>query len=239
MNSYDLMKQYAEKFNIIIDEEKIDKFRRYAALIKEWNEKINLTAITDEDGIIKKHFIDSISVLESNVIKRGMKIIDIGTGAGFPGIPLKIIMPESEILLVDSLNKRICFLNEVISLLGLHGIQAVHGRAEEMARKPVQREKFDIAVSRAVANMTVLAEYCIPFVKTGGYFIAMKGPSSESEIEESKTAINILGGKIKNVVETSMLQPDMNHRLVIVEKIKSTMGKYPRNAGQIEKKPLR
>ena len=239
MNSYDLMKQYAEKFNIIIDEEKIDKFKRYAALIKEWNEKINLTAITDEDGIIKKHFIDSISVLESNVIKRGMKIIDIGTGAGFPGIPLKIIMPESEILLVDSLNKRICFLNEVISLLGLHGIQAVHGRAEEMARKPVQREKFDIAVSRAVANMTVLAEYCIPFVKTGGYFIAMKGPSSESEIEESKTAINILGGKIKNVVETSMLQPDMNHRLVIVEKIKSTMGKYPRNAGQIEKKPLR
>ena len=239
MNSYDLIKQYAEKFNININEEKLDKFKRYSDLIREWNEKINLTAITDEDGIIKKHFIDSISVLESNTIKNGMKIIDIGTGAGFPGIPLKIIMPDSEILLLDSLNKRINFLNETISILGLKGIKAVHYRAEELAKKPEYREKYDIAVSRAVANMTVLSELCVPFVKIGGYFIAMKGPSSEDEIEESKTAIYILGGKIKNVVETSMLQPDMNHRLVIVEKIKSTMGKYPRNAGLIEKKPLR
>jgi 16S rRNA (guanine527-N7)-methyltransferase len=239
MSAYDLMIQYAEKFKINIDEEKLDKFKKYKALIKEWNEKINLTAITDEDDIIKKHFIDSISVLESNVIKNGMKIIDIGTGAGFPGIPLKIILPDSKILLVDSLNKRVNFLNEVIRMLELHGIEAIHGRAEEVAKKPEYREKFNIVVSRAVANMTVLSEYCIPFAKIGGYFIAMKGPSSENEIEESKHAISILGGKIKNVVETRMLQSDMNHRLVIVEKVKSTMNKYPRNYGQIEKKPLR
>lgn len=239
MSAYDLMKQYAEKFKIHIDEEKLDKFKKYTALIKEWNEKINLTAITDEDDIIKKHFIDSISVLESNVIKNGMKIIDIGTGAGFPGIPLKIILPDSNILLVDSLNKRVNFLNEVIRMLELHGIEAIHGRAEEVAKKPEYREQFNIVVSRAVANMTVLSEYCIPFAKIGGYFIAMKGPSSEDEIEESKPAISILGGKIKNVVETRILQSDMNHRLVIVEKVKSTMNKYPRNPGQIEKKPLR
>jgi 16S rRNA (guanine527-N7)-methyltransferase len=239
MSAYDLMIQYAEKFKINIDEEKLDKFKKYKALIKEWNEKINLTAITDEDDIIKKHFIDSISVLESNVIKNGMEIIDIGTGAGFPGIPLKIILPDSKILLVDSLNKRVNFLNEVIRMLELHGIEAIHGRAEEVAKKPEYREKFNIVVSRAVANMTVLSEYCIPFAKIGGYFIAMKGPSSENEIEESKHAISILGGKIKNVVETRMLQSDMNHRLVIVEKVKSTMNKYPRNYGQIEKKPLR
>lgn len=239
MSAYDLMKQYAEKFKINIDDEKLDKFKKYTALIKEWNEKINLTAITDEDDIIKKHFIDSISVLESNVIKSGMKIIDIGTGAGFPGIPLKIILPDCDILLVDSLNKRVNFLNEVIRMLELDGIEAIHGRAEEVAKKPEYREQFNIVVSRAVANMTVLSEYCVPFAKIGGYFIAMKGPSSENEIEESKGAIRILGGKIKNVVETRMLKSDMNHRLVIVEKVKSTMIKYPRNSGQIEKKPLR
>lgn len=239
MSAYDLMIQYADKFKINIDEEKLDKFKKYTALIKEWNEKINLTAITDEDDIIRKHFIDSISVLESNVIKNGMKIIDIGTGAGFPGIPLKIVLPDSNILLVDSLNKRVNFLNEVIRMLELHGIEAIHARAEEAAKKPEYRENFNIVVSRAVANMSVLSEYCIPFAKIGGYFIAMKGPSSENEIEESKHAISILGGKIKNVVETRMLQSDMNHRLVIVEKVKSTMNKYPRNYGQIEKKPLR
>lgn len=225
-------------YNINIDKIQIEKFITYKRMLKEWNEKINLTAIVDDEGIVKKHFLDSISIVSSNVIKENYSIIDIGTGAGFPGIPLKIIMPSLKVVLLDSLNKRIKFLNEIIKELGLSDIEAIHGRAEEMAKDIKYRESFDIATARAVANLTMLSEYCIPYVKVGGYFIAMKGPSSIEEIDESRNAIGTLGGKIRDIIDTKIYQEDINHKLIVVEKIKNTDKKYPRKSSQIEKKPI-
>jgi 16S rRNA (guanine527-N7)-methyltransferase len=239
MEIVDMLKKGASIYGIELNEVQIEQFLKYKELLKEWNEKINLTAITDDFGIINKHFIDSISILKSGVIKEGMRIIDVGTGAGFPGIPLKIIMPSLNVVLLDSLNKRINYLNNVIRELELEGIEAIHGRAEDFARKKEYREQFDIATARAVANMTVLSEYCIPYVKISGYFIAMKGPSADEELREAKNAIGTLGGKFKEIVETEILGDEFKHKLIVVEKVNSTLEKYPRKAGQIEKKPIK
>lgn len=239
MELRELLYEGAKFYGIELDDKKIEQFMLYKELLKEWNEKINLTAITDDEGIIKKHFIDSISIVKSECIKDGIKLIDVGTGAGFPGIPVKIINENIEVVLLDSLNKRINFLNDVINKLGLKGIVAVHGRAEDMARKEEFREKFDVATARAVANMMVLTEYCMPYVKVGGKFIALKGPSAYEEVNEAKNAIGTLGGKLNNIVETVIIGEDIKHNLVIVDKIKSTDKRYPRKPAQIEKKPLR
>lgn len=229
----------AKNYGIDLDDEKVEKFFKYMNLLKSWNEKINLTAITEDEEIIKKHFLDSISIVKTNLIKDNVSIIDVGTGAGFPGIPIKIVMPNVKVLLLDSLQKRVNFLNEVIFELKLEGIEAVHSRAEDAARIEKYREKFDIATARAVAHMSILSEYCMPFVKVNGYFIAMKGPSIDEEINESKNAIGTLGGKLKNIIETTIPEYDANHKLIVVEKIKETDKKYPRKPSQIEKKPIK
>lgn len=218
------------------DQEKYNKFIKYKDMLKLWNEKINLTAIIDDQDIIKKHFIDSINIFKFSPLKDVKSIIDVGTGAGFPGIPIKIIKPEIKLVLLDSLNKRINFLNQLISNIKLNDVKCIHGRAEDFARKIEYRENNDAVVSRAVANLTVLSELCIPYIKIGGYFIAMKGPSVENEIKESRNAVNILGGKIEDIIKIE--DNEFNHNLVVIKKIKHTSDKYPRKAGIVSKNPL-
>jgi 16S rRNA (guanine527-N7)-methyltransferase len=236
---YDIMEKAFKKDGLDLDLEKFDKFMSYMALIKDWNEKINLTAITEENEIIKKHFIDSIQCFRFKEFTNFKNIIDIGTGAGFPGIPVKIAYPDIKVTLLDSLNKRVIFLNEVINTLQLKDINAVHSRAEDLAQKSEHREKYDGVVSRAVANMAVLSEFCLPYAKVGGYFIALKGPAVEEEITDAKNAIGTLGGKIEEILPVEIEETDLRHNIVIVKKIKSTPAIYPRKAGIISKKPIK
>ncbi|HEY8892425.1 MAG TPA: 16S rRNA (guanine(527)-N(7))-methyltransferase RsmG [Clostridium sp.] len=238
MKYFDILNEASNNVGLEFNEKKYDEFMRYKDLIKEWNEKINLTAIKEDEEIIKKHFIDSMKVFKFDQLKNAKSVIDIGTGGGFPGIPMKIIKPEINIVLLDSLNKRIKFLNEVIKDLQLENIKAIHGRAEDFAQEFQYREKFDIAVSRAVANLTVLSEFCIPYVKVGGYFVAMKGPAVEDEIKLSKNAIRMLGGKIEHIEKVYIEDSDLNHNLVIIKKIAGTQKKYPRKAGMVTRNPL-
>lgn len=226
----------ANEFNIHLKEEQIDKFFRYKNILKEWNEKINLTAIEEDREVIIKHFIDSLSILP--LIKdEKVNLIDVGTGAGFPGIPVKIARESIEVTLLDSLDKRVKFLNEVIKENSLKGIKALHGRAEEKGVLPEFREKFDICTARAVANLPVLIEYCLPFVKVGGCFIAMKG-SSTDEIDNSKKALDIIGGKLEEVKDFNLPFSDSKRNIIIIRKFRQTPTKYPRKAGKPSKEPL-
>ncbi len=226
----------ANEFNISLEEEQIDKFFKYKNILKEWNEKINLTAIEEDREVIIKHFIDSLSILP--LIKIGSTtLIDVGTGAGFPGIPIKIARESIEVTLLDSLDKRVKFLNEVIKENALSGIKALHGRAEEKGILPEFREKFDICTARAVASLPVLIEYCMPFVKVGGFFIAMKG-SNTDEIDNSKKALDIIGGKIEEVKEFNLPFTDSKRSIFIIRKFRQTPTKYPRKAGKPSKEPL-
>jgi len=238
MDYFKLLKTSCESVNIEFDEGKYKQFVEYKNLLQEWNEKINLTAIVDDEGIFKKHFVDSIKVFNFEGLHNAKNIIDVGTGAGLPGIPMKIVRPDLNVVLLDSLLKRVNFLNEVVGKLGLEDIKAVHGRAEDIARNEY-RDFFDVAVSRAVANMTLLSELCLPFVRVDGYFIAMKGPSVESEIEEAKNAISVLGGKLEEIIEVKIEESDMKHNLVIVRKVKDTPKQYPRKPGAAAKKPIK
>ncbi|GAE89240.1 16S rRNA (guanine(527)-N(7))-methyltransferase RsmG [Acetivibrio straminisolvens] len=232
----ELLIKGASGFGVELDNEKVDKFFTYMGVLKEWNEKMNLTAIEDEEEIILKHFIDSISICP--IIKdRKSTLIDVGTGAGFPGIPVKIVFPELKVKLLDSLEKRTKFLDEVINILNLEEISSVHSRAEDKGLDPDYREKYDISTARAVANLPVLLEYCLPFVKVGGYFIAMKGSNTE-EIENSKKALDILGGKIEDVLEFNLPFSDIKRNVVIVKKFRQTPTKYPRKSGKPSKNPL-
>jgi len=232
------LKKEALLFGVELNETQLSQFYTYYEMLIEWNEKINLTAITDFDEVLKKHFLDSIAIgriLNQNDI---ISILDIGTGAGFPGIPLKIAFPNVEIILMDSLNKRVNFLNEVIEKLSLKKISAMHGRAEDFAKKDLMREKFDLCVSRAVANLSSLSEFCLPYVKVGGRFISYKSEKAKEELEASKNAISILGGGNVICDEFSLPDTDFNRTFVIIEKIKETPGKYPRKAGTPIKQPL-
>lgn len=224
-----------KKFNIELTDEQINKFNIYCNMLIEWNGKMNLTAIKEPTEIAVKHFVDSCSVLNYVKIKKNAKVIDIGTGAGFPGIPLKILREDLDITLLDSLNKRLIFLNEVAKELNLE-LNTIHSRAEDLGRQENHREQYDIAISRAVAPLNVLSEYSIPFVRKGGKFISMKGPNVQSEIDEAKKAIRILGGKYNNVVQFSI--GDNSRSIVIVDKLNQTPYTYPRHGSKISKKPL-
>ena len=228
--------QKLKEFNIEISEEQIEKFNKYMSFLLEWNEKINLTAITQPEDVKLKHFIDSLTALK--YIKDNDKIIDIGTGAGFPGIPIKIMRENTDITLLDSLNKRINFLNIVIENLKLKNIQALHGRAEEIARNKLYREKYDIAISRAVANLSTLSEYMLPFVRVGGKCICMKGANVNKELEEAQNAIKELGGEIEKVDNFYLSNKDNERNIVVIKKVKETKSKYPRKAGTPSKEPL-
>ena len=231
-----IFQKYLESINIVLSGTQKEQFYNYMNLLIEWNKKINLTAIIEPEEIILKHFIDSLTV--NKFIENESNIIDIGTGAGFPGIPLKIIKPEIEIELIDSLNKRINFLNEVISNLSLKNIKAIHARVEEFAKNKKNRERYDIVTSRAVANLNVLVEYMLPLVKLRGKCICMKGPNIQEEIEKSKNAIKILGGEIESIEEFTLPQSDIKRTIIIIRKIKDTPIKYPRKPGIPSKDPI-
>ena len=224
--------------NVELDEDQKRSFTTYKELLKEWNQKINITSITEDVEIDIKHFLDSLTPISTNLVNGKKRLIDIGTGGGFPGIPLKIYNQELEVTLLDSLNKRIIFLDEVIKSLNLKNIDAIHGRAEELGRKIEYREVYDICISRAVASLDTLSEYCMPFVKVGGYFIAMKGPDVLDELQEAEKGINTLGGKIINTEILTLPESDIQHSLIIIQKIRETPTKYPRAGGKPKSNPL-
>ncbi len=225
-----------DKLGITLSEIQLKQFYNYMNLLIEWNKRINLTAITEPDEIILKHFVDSLTI--SKYISDGTRVVDVGTGAGFPGIPLKIYRQDIEITLLDSLQKRINFLDEVIRELNLEKIETVHSRVEDFGKDKKYREKFDIATSRAVANLATLSEYLLPLVKVGGKVISMKGSLIEEELEHSKNAIKILGGKVEKVDEFDLPNSDISRNIILINKIKETPNKYPRKAGEPSKKPL-
>ncbi|WP_408069741.1 16S rRNA (guanine(527)-N(7))-methyltransferase RsmG [Butyrivibrio sp. JL13D10] len=233
-----------EQFNIQLSDIQLNQLEKYYELLIEWNNKINLTAITDFDEVCRLHFVDSISAAQFfDFTKNDISLIDVGTGAGFPGIVLKIVFPQLKVTLLDSLQKRITFLDTVIDELQLNEvgcITTVHGRAEDLAdsKKGELREKFDIAVSRAVARFSTLCEYDMPYVKNGGCFISYKGDKGIEEVEEAKNAIFLLGGKVKSINEFTLPNSDIKRVVCIIDKIQNTSSKYPRKAGTPQKKPL-
>lgn len=225
----------AKQIEIELTKKQIEKFYNYMNLLLEWNEKINLTAIIEPREVILKHFVDSLTI--AKYIKENEKLIDVGTGAGFPGIPLSIVKENTDIVLLDSLNKRINFLEEIKQNLKLKNITTIHGRAEEFGKNKNEREKYDIATSRAVASLNILLEYLLPLVKVGGRAICMKGSNIE-EIENAKNALEILGGKIEKIEEITLPNSDIKRNIIIVKKVKNTPSKYPRKPGTPSKEPI-
>ncbi len=226
-------------FGVELSEKQIEQFLIYYEMLVEWNEFMNLTAITEYEDVMKKHFVDSLSLIKCYDISKKSTVIDVGTGAGFPGLALKIAYPNLQVTLLDSLNKRIKFLDEVIAKLELTGIETIHGRAEDFAKPDKLREKFDLCVSRAVANMSTLSEFCLPFVKVGGKFISYKSEKITEEMETAGKAISILGGKLDGQVEFYLPDSEIYRNLFVIKKVKSTPGKFPRKAGLPAKEPLK
>ncbi len=232
----ELRKQCQELF-IELDENKQEKFYNYMQLLIQWNEKMNLTAIIEPKEVLQKHFVDALTILP--YLEKNIKMIDVGTGAGFPGIPVKIAEDAIEITLLDALNKRLNFLNEVIHTLELSEIETLHLRAEEAGKDKNLREQFDVAVSRAVAPLSVLVEYLLPLVKINGMCICMKGSNIEEEIENSQKAIQVLGGKIEKIEEFTLPNSDIKRNIILIKKIYQTPSKYPRKPGTPSKEPIR
>ncbi|MET3617752.1 16S rRNA (guanine527-N7)-methyltransferase [Peptoniphilus olsenii] len=226
---------YFNEYNL--KTENIKEFEEFKKFLLDYNEHTNLTRITEEDEFNVKHFLDSLSIFRTNLIDENKKIIDIGAGAGFPGIPLKLYDKTLDITLLDSLKKRIDFLNQVIEKFNLKQIEAIHARAEEIARNPIYREQYDIAISRAVANLRTLSEYALGFVKVGGYFISQKGPEYIEEIKDAQNAIKIMGAEVQETIKVP-LPNDIEHYLIVIKKVKNTNKKYPRGGGKPRKKPL-
>lgn len=234
----DKFKSGLSDLGIELTEKQIDQFLTYYEMLVEKNKVMNLTAITEFDEVIEKHFLDSLSLIKVKDLHNRTNVLDLGTGAGFPGIPLKIAFPELNITLMDSLNKRILFLQDVINELGLTDIEAVHGRAEEAARNKKYREKYDLCVSRAVANISTLSEYCLPFVKVGGQFISYKSGNIDEELDSAKKGIKILGGSITDVHKFDLGENKQGRSFVIIDKNQPTPKTYPRKAGTPSKNPL-
>lgn len=233
----DILDEGLKRLDIDIDYDE-EEFLKFYELLKEKNKVVDLTNIIEYEDVMIKHFLDSLTLFKFDEFKEEKTIIDIGTGAGFPGIPIKLVNKDLKITLLDSLNKRLVFLDEVIDKLNLKDIHTLHRRSEDIGNEKEYREKYDIAVSRAVSRMDKLVEMALPLVKVGGLFIAMKGKDTEDELNEALEGISILGGKVKNVVEFTLTEGENERTLIVVEKIKKTPKKYPRNFGQIKKKPL-
>ena len=238
MEDKSLIIKKLENEGITITLEQCDKLYRFYEMVTEKNKVMNLTAITDYEEFVIKHFVDSLMITKVMDMTGTMTVLDIGTGAGFPGVPIKIVYPETKVLLLDSLNKRLNFLNEVIEELGLKDITTIHSRAEELQAKGEYREKFDLCVSRAVSALPTLSEYCLPYVKLGGKFVAYKATGADEEIEASKTAIRVLGGEIKETTHFTIKDTDYIRVLISIEKVKNTPKKYPRSGGKPSKNPL-
>ena len=234
--NFDKFLNELKNINIELSEKQLEQFRIYYLMLVEKNKVMNLTGITEWDEVLEKHFLDSISLIRVFNLNQNVSVMDMGTGAGFPGIPLKIAFPKLKVTLADSLNKRVLFLQEVIDTLELQDIEAIHGRAEDLARDKKYREQYDLSVSRAVANLSTLTEYCLPFVKLGGQFISYKSGEIDAEVAESKSAVFLLGGKIKEIFKFEL--GDSGRSFIVIEKVKGTPKIYPRKAGTPSKKPL-
>lgn len=234
--SMERLKETLERLALPFDENTLHRFAAYMDGILSWNEKLNLTAITDREEFVLKHFVDSLLCAKLPEYRKGGSVIDVGTGAGFPGVPLAIVSPDKTFLLADSLNKRLKVVSALTADIGLSNVQTIHGRAEELARNRDYRESFDLCVSRAVANMAVLAEYCLPFLKKGGFLFAYKGPDGKEEMKKAEKAISVLGGRCARI-EPSPVE-GFDHNIVIIEKIKNTPAKFPRKAGTPAKEPI-
>lgn len=235
---YQILEQKLGELGIEQDQNQLERFHKFYQLLIEWNKVMNLTGITEYEDVVEKHFVDSLSIIKAIDLSRIHTVIDVGTGAGFPGIPLKIAFPHLRVVLLDSLNKRIKFLDEVISQLGLTEIRTIHGRAEEYARKEEYREQFDLCVSRAVANLSTLSEYCLSYIQVGGMFVPYKSGEIDDEVEQSKKAVRILGGNIKDVMKFELPGTDIHRSFVLIHKEQHTQKKYPRKAGIPAKEPL-
>lgn len=236
-NTNQFVKDLTE-LGVTLSDKQLEQFIQYYEMLVEWNQVMNLTAITEYDDVMKKHFVDSVSLIKAYDVSKSASVIDVGTGAGFPGLALKIAYPSLQVTLLDSLNKRINFLNAVIEKLGLTGVETVHGRAEDFAKPDKLREKFDLCVSRAVANLSTLSEYCLPFVKQGGLFISYKSEKISEEMTSAKNAIFVLGGKVVDQVEFTLPDSDIYRNLFVIKKERVTPKKYPRKAGLPAKEPL-
>ena len=234
-----VLTEKVKELSIVLNDKQIQQFEQYYNILVEWNKVMNLTAITEYEEVVEKHFLDSLTIVNAIQMEKIETLIDVGTGAGFPGIPLKIAFPHLKVTLLDSLNKRIKFLNEVIDLLELNDIKAIHGRAEDYAKQAEYREQYDICVSRAVANLATLSEYCLPYVKVDGLFVPYKSGEIDEELKSSEKAVSILGGKVEEVVKFQLPGTDIGRSFVKIHKIKETKKKYPRKAGMPTKEPLK
>lgn len=239
MSNKDILKNGLEDLGIDVNDEMLDQFKIYREILVDWNQKMNLTGIEDEKEVYIKHFLDSVSGVSNGYIKDGMSLIDVGTGAGFPGLPLKICLKDLNLTLLDSLNKRINFLQEVSNNIGLENVEFIHGRAEDFGKDENYREQYDIATARAVAGLPILMELCVPFIKVGGYFVCLKGPNANLELEESKAAMEVLGVEFIEKIDVELPDSELKHNILVFKKIINTPEKYPRKAGKLTKKPIK
>ena len=239
MNNEDILRQGIKDFGIEVNDQMISDLKIYREILVDWNQKMNLTGIEEEKEVFIKHFLDSISAVSNGYIKDGISLIDVGTGAGFPGLPLKICLQNIKLTLLDSLNKRINFLQEVSNTVNLKDIEFIHGRAEDFGKNEDYREKYDVATARAVAGLPILMEFCVPFVKVGGYFVCLKGPNANLELEESKVAMDVLGVEFVEKIDIELPNEELKHNILVFKKIKNTPQKYPRKAGKPAKSPIK
>lgn len=238
IENIEILKNGLKEFNIEADSAMLERFETYRELLVEYNKHMNLTGITEQKEVYIKHFLDSVAIFKNGYIKDGLSVIDVGTGAGFPGLPFKIANPNIELTLLDSLNKRINFLKAVGEGIELDGIEYIHARAEDGGKDENLRENFDIATARAVASLPVLLELCVPYVKIGGYFICLKGPNVDAELENSKKAMDILGVSFIEKIDVELPDEELHHNILVFKKEEATPKKYPRKAGKPNKNPL-